>query len=171
MPKIGRRQRALTLFLPCARLQSDIVSSSFAAAAYLKDVLKFPADRKVYVLGMSGIEEELDSVGIKHCGGTAAEDNKQLPAMDFSALRSDDAIDPSVAAVLCGFDMHLNYTKLCKAFKHITRQGADGPVVAGERGGGCHFILTNDDSTFPAAGGPWPGACARVRSPSLLPSH
>jgi 4-nitrophenyl phosphatase len=125
--------------------------------------LKFPADRKVYVIGMHGIEEELDAAGIQHCGGTAPEDNQFLPGGDFSSLRTEEAIDPSVAAVMCGFDMHLNYTKLCKAFKHITREGAEGPVKANERGGGCHFILTNDDSTFPAAGGPWPGEFALSR--------
>lgn len=133
------------------------MSSSFAAAVYLKNALKFPADRKVYVMGMQGIEEELDAVNILHCGGTAAEDNQLLPANDFSSLTSEEAIDPSVGAVLCGFDMHMSYTKLCKAFKHITRKGAEGAVLAGEKGGGCHFILTNDDSIFPAAGEPWPG--------------
>lgn len=110
---------------------------------------------------MHGIEEELDAAGIQHCGGTSPDDNQFLPANDFSSLRNEGAIDPSVAAVMCGFDMHLNYTKLCKAFKHITREGAEGPVKANEKGGGCHFILTNDDSTFPAGGGPWPGWCAR----------
>lgn len=140
-------------------LQSEIISSSFAAAAYLKDVLKFPTDRKVYVLGMHGIEEELDAVGISHCGGTDPEDNKFLPAMDFSSLQKPDAIDPSVGAVMCGFDMNVNYIKLCKAFKYITREGAEGPVREGEKGGGCLYVHTNSDSTFPAAGGPWPGRC------------
>lgn len=138
-------------------IKSEIFSSSYAAAAYLKDVLKFPLDRKVYVLGMHGIEEELDAVGIQHCGGTDPEDNRFLPTLDFTSLQDEKAIDPAVAAVLCGFDMHINYVKLCKAFKHISRPGALGPVKANESGGGCHFILTNDDSTFPAAGGPWPG--------------
>lgn len=59
---------------------------------------------------------------------------------------------------MCGFDMHLSYIKLAKAYKHLTRPGAEGVVEAGQKGGGCHFILTNDDSTFPARGGPWPGA-------------
>lgn len=55
-----------------SRLQSEIFSSSYAAAVYLKKVLNFPADRKVYVLGMEGIESELDAVGIQHCGGTVS---------------------------------------------------------------------------------------------------
>ncbi|SJX65036.1 related to PDR16-protein involved in lipid biosynthesis and multidrug resistance / PHO13-4-nitrophenylphosphatase [Sporisorium reilianum f. sp. reilianum] len=136
----------------------EVFSSSYASAVYLKKVLDFPADRKVYVIGMHGIEEELDAENILHCGGTDAEDNKFLPALDFTSLQNDDAIDPKVGAVVCGFDMHMSYIKLAKAFKHLTRPGFDGPVQAGAEGGGCHFILTNDDSTFPAKGGPWPGA-------------
>jgi 4-nitrophenyl phosphatase len=136
------------------------VSSAYAAAAYLKDVLNFPPDRKVYVLGMQGIEDELDAVGIQHCGGTDTADNKFLPALDFSTLQDEEAIDPSVAAVLCGFDMNINYVKLCKAFKHISRKGAEGEVKANEKGGGCIYMCSNDDGTFPAKGGPWPGAGA-----------
>ncbi|TKY88541.1 hypothetical protein EX895_002529 [Sporisorium graminicola] len=136
----------------------EVFSSSYASAVYLKKVLDFPADRKVYVIGMHGIEEELDAENILHCGGTDPEDNKFLPALDFTSLQNEDAIDPKVGAVVCGFDMHMSYIKLAKAFKHLTRPGFDGPVEAGVNGGGCHFILTNDDSTFPAKGGPWPGA-------------
>ena len=136
----------------------EVFSSSYASAVYLKKVLNFPADRKVYVIGMHGIEEELDAENILHCGGTDTEDNKFLPALDFTSLQNEEAIDPKVGAVVCGFDMHMSYIKLAKAFKHLTRPGFDGPVEAGAVGGGCHFILTNDDSTFPAKGGPWPGA-------------
>ena len=56
--------------------------------------------------------------------------------------------------------MNINYVKLAKAFKYITREGAEGPVEEGKVGGGCHFLFTNDDSTFPAKGGPWPGSGA-----------
>ncbi len=80
--------------------------------------------------------------------------------MDFSELAGSDVLDDNVAAVLCGFDMHINYLKLAKAFKYITRPGAEGDVVSGKGGGGCHFLFTNDDSTFPAKGGPWPGSGA-----------
>jgi phosphoglycolate phosphatase len=46
----------------------EIYSSSFAAAAYLEST-KFPKDKKVYVVGEVGVQEELDLVGIKHFGG------------------------------------------------------------------------------------------------------
>ncbi|KAH2749415.1 hypothetical protein KXW10_006120 [Aspergillus fumigatus] len=148
--------------LRIAASEDEIVSSSFAAAVYLKEVLKFPADRKVFVMGMEGVEAELDAVHIKRCGGTGPEDNKFLAANDYSSLAGEEAIDPSVGAVVCGFDMHMNYGKLCKAFKYLTRDGAQGPVLAGETGGGCHFILTNDDKVVPALGELWPGAGSLV---------
>lgn len=46
----------------------EIYSSSFAAAAYL-DATKFPKDKKVYVVGEVGIQEELDLLGFQHIGG------------------------------------------------------------------------------------------------------
>ncbi|PWN96191.1 2-phosphoglycolate phosphatase [Tilletiopsis washingtonensis] len=147
----------------------DVFSSAYASAVYLKHVLKLPEDRSVYVVGMEGIQEELDAVGVRWCGGTSKEDNVFLPPLDFSSLLSPEAIDPKVGAVLCGFDMHLSYIKLAKAFKHITREGAEGEPKAGEEGGGCYFILTNDDSTFPAKGGPWPGA-GSLSSPLVFAS-
>ena len=39
----------------------EIFSSSFAAAAYLEST-KFPKDKKVYVVGEVGIQQELDLV-------------------------------------------------------------------------------------------------------------
>ena len=35
----------------------ELFSSAYATALYLRDVLHFPADRKVYVVGMAGLEE------------------------------------------------------------------------------------------------------------------
>ncbi|PYH43117.1 putative 4-nitrophenylphosphatase [Aspergillus saccharolyticus JOP 1030-1] len=144
--------------LRIAASEDEIVSSAFAAAIYLKEVLQFPTDRKVFVMGMEGIEAELDAVNIKRCGGTQPGDNKFLPANDYSSLVSEEAMDSSVGAVVCGFDMNLNYGKLCKAFRYLTRDGAQGPVLAGETGGGCHFMLTNDDKVVPALGELWPGS-------------
>lgn len=46
----------------------EIYSSSFAAAAYLGST-KFPKDKKVYVVGEVGVQEELDLLNIKHLGG------------------------------------------------------------------------------------------------------
>lgn len=48
--------------------------------------------------------------------------------------------------MVCGLDTQINYTKLSKAFQYLTRNP------------GCHFIATNEDSTFPSSAGLLPGA-------------
>ena len=62
--------------------------------------------------------------------------------MDFSSLTAD----PSIGAVLCGLDMHINYKKIGKAFRYLRENE------------GCHFVATNMDSTFPTHGSVYPGA-------------
>ena len=53
----------------------EVYSSSYAAAAYLESI-SFPKDKKVYVVGEVGIQEELDLKGINHIGGPADADKK-----------------------------------------------------------------------------------------------
>ncbi|KAI8146307.1 HAD-like domain-containing protein [Fennellomyces sp. T-0311] len=116
----------------------EIFSSAFATAAYLKQVLHFPADKKVYIIGMTGIQEELNAEGIRTCGGDE----------DVDAVFGDEPIpdDPEVGAVVIGLDLKVNYTKYAKAFTYLKRNP------------GCHFILTNGDTTFPTHGNLVPGA-------------
>ncbi|GAA5987992.1 hypothetical protein JCM5350_007852 [Sporobolomyces pararoseus] len=124
----------------------EIFTSAFAAAAYLKNVLKFPQDKKAYVIGEKGLEEELDAVGIKHSGGTDPEDNVFIDLMDFSSIISDK----EVGAVICGLDMHINYKKIAKAHRYLKENE------------GCLFIATNLDSTFPTHGDVYPGAGSTI---------
>ena len=122
-----------------------------------------PKDKKVYVIGMSGIEEELKEEGISYIGGTV-----RLSTLSQSLSQShssnhvivqdptDNTLepfslanfipDPSVGAVLCGLDTAINYTKLSKAFQYLLRNP------------GCAFLATNEDSTYPTADGLLPGA-------------
>ncbi len=53
-------------------LQDEVFGSAYAAAVYLSSVLNFPMDKKVYVIGMSGLEDELRSEGISFIGGTVS---------------------------------------------------------------------------------------------------
>lgn len=53
-------------------LQDEVFGSAYAAAVYLSSVLKFPKDKRVYVIGMSGLEDELRSEGISFIGGTVS---------------------------------------------------------------------------------------------------
>jgi len=121
--------------------------------------MKLPKDKKVYVIGMSGLEEELREEGITFVGGTvrplqrmgnlcvemnATQDPADNTLEPFSL--ADFTLDPSVAVVVCGLDTSINYTKLCKGFQYLTRND------------GCVFLATNEDSTFPDSTGLLPGA-------------
>ncbi|KAI0943030.1 hypothetical protein AcW1_002767 [Taiwanofungus camphoratus] len=119
----------------------EIFGSAYASAVYLSSVMKLPKDKKVYVIGMSGLEEELREEGISFIGGTDPADNTLEP---FSLANFSP--DPSVGAVLVGLDTSVNYTKLSKAFNYLLRNR------------GCAFLATNTDSTYPTAEGLLPGA-------------
>ncbi|KAM5536796.1 hypothetical protein V8D89_009514 [Ganoderma adspersum] len=119
----------------------EIFGSAYATAVYVSSVMKLPKDKKVYVIGMAGLEEELDEEGIAHIGGTDPED---YTLANFSLATWTP--DPSVGAVVCGLDISVNYTKLSKAFNYLTRNP------------GCRFLVTNEDSTYPTADGLLPGA-------------
>ena len=51
-------------------MQDEIYGSAYAAAIYLSSVIKLPKEKKVYVIWMAGLEEELRSEGITCIGGT-----------------------------------------------------------------------------------------------------
>lgn len=53
-----------------SKTKEEIFGSAYASAVYIAEVLKLPKDERVYVIGEAGIEEELDSEGIQHIGGT-----------------------------------------------------------------------------------------------------
>ncbi|KAL2919787.1 hypothetical protein HK105_200704 [Polyrhizophydium stewartii] len=121
----------------------EIFGSSYAAAYYIAHQLDFPKDKRVYVCGMSGICDELASEGIAYCG--AHEDTDHITDM---AHLGDIKTDPSIGAVLFGFDININYTKLARAFTYVHANP------------GCHFLATNSDLTFPAGGTVYPGTGA-----------
>ncbi len=140
--------------------KDEIYGSAYAAAVYLSSVIKLPKDKKVYVIGQAGLEEELQDEGISFIGGTVnllfsprrlfdprlntSQDPVDNTLEPFSL--ADFTLDPAVAAVVCGLDTQINYTKLSKAYQYLTRNPD------------CLFIATNEDSTYPTALGMLPGA-------------
>ena len=69
----GRTSRPTRLGLELTVVpQDEIYGSAFASAVYISSVIKMPKDKKVYVIGMAGLEEELDEEGIAHIGGTVS---------------------------------------------------------------------------------------------------
>ncbi|KAF9495202.1 2-phosphoglycolate phosphatase [Pleurotus eryngii] len=121
----------------------EIYGSAFASAVYISSVIKLPKDKKVFVIGMEGMEEELRDEGISYIGGTDPEDCTFEP-LSLTEFKPD----PSVGAVICGLDTHMTYRKLSKAFQYLTRNPE------------CHFLASNEDSTYPVAGGRLLGAGA-----------
>ncbi|KAJ3291824.1 hypothetical protein HK104_005784 [Borealophlyctis nickersoniae] len=123
----------------------EIFGSAYAAAYYIAHQLDMPKDKKVYVIGMSGICEELAAEGVPYTG--SQEDNDNLSDMaDMSSIKPD----PSIGAVLLGFDLNINYKKLAKAFTYL-HSNKD-----------CHFLATNSDLTYPSAGTVFPGTGAML---------
>ncbi|KAG8893774.1 hypothetical protein FRC00_010072, partial [Tulasnella sp. 408] len=114
----------------------EIFGSAYASAVYISSVLRLPKDEKVYVIGGTGMEEDLDEEGIQHLGGTDPAD-KTLDVFDITKFDRD----PKVTVVLVGYDGAFNYTKLAKAMQYLTRNA------------GCRFLAANEDSTYPVEGG------------------
>ena len=121
----------------------DIYSSSFAAAAYLEQH-PLPAGKKVYVVGMEGICEELALLNIPYIGGPCGNDpttttgggGGRVITLGGSSLRRIDQ-DPDVAAVVVGMDPAINYYKIQYAQLCIHKNKD------------CVFIATNLDMVFP----------------------
>jgi 4-nitrophenyl phosphatase/phosphoglycolate phosphatase len=107
----------------------EIFSSSFAAAAYLEQTNFKASGKKVYVIGETGIAEELDLIGVPWIG--AGDDaGKKIELKSGYALPHD----PDVGAVVVGFDREINYHKIQYAQLCINENDQ------------CEFIATNLDA-------------------------
>jgi len=124
----------------------EILSSSFAAAAYLEQTKFKDSGKKVYVIGEKGIGEELDLVGVNWFG---AETFKGMePDMSKNGVVE---IDHDVGAVVVGFDRWINYYKIQYAQLCINELP------------GCQFIATNRDAvTHLTSAQEWAGNNAMV---------
>ncbi|KAL4996421.1 HAD-like domain-containing protein [Aspergillus recurvatus] len=134
----------------------EIFSSSYSASIYISRILTLPANkRKVFVLGETGIEQELRSENVPFIGGTDPSYRRDITPEDYKLIAAGDEslLDPEVGVVLVGLDFHLNYLKLALAYHYIRR--------------GAVFLATNIDSTLPNSGTLFPGA-GTVSAPLIL---
>ncbi|CEJ56726.1 Putative p-Nitrophenyl phosphatase [Penicillium brasilianum] len=125
----------------------EIFSSSYSSSIYISRILQLPENkRKVYVIGESGIEQELRSENIPFIGGTDPAYRRDIEPEDYKRVAAGDPslLDPEVGVVLVGLDFHLNYLKLALAYQYVKR--------------GAIFLATNIDSTLPNSGTLFPGA-------------
>ncbi|KAK3070985.1 hypothetical protein LTS18_014960, partial [Coniosporium uncinatum] len=123
----------------------EVFGSSYSAAIYISRILKLsPPRNKVYVLGESGVEAELQSENIPYIGGTDASLRRDITPEDFQGMADGSMLDPDVGCVLIGLDFHVNYLKMALAFQYLQK--------------GAVFLATNIDSTLPMAKSFFPGA-------------
>merc|ERR1719509_736890 len=101
----------------------DIIGTAYLAAAY--------------VVGSSGITQELDDVGIKYLpiGPEPVSDTLTLETIKLAPV----PIDPRVGAVVVGFDIHISFAKILKGASYANLPGA-------------LFVATNTDEQFPMKG-------------------
>ncbi|EAS28870.3 phosphoglycolate/pyridoxal phosphate phosphatase [Coccidioides immitis RS] len=125
----------------------EIFSSSYSAAVYISRILNLPPNkRKVFAIGETGIEQELQAENIQYIGATDPAYRRDITPEDYSKIAAGDSslLDPEVGVVLVGLDFHINYLKISLAYHYIRR--------------GAIFLATNIDSTLPNAGSLFPGA-------------
>lgn len=56
-------------------------------------MVKLPSDKKVYVIGESGIEEELRNEGVQYFGGTDPEERIQMQEEDYTNFVPDPEVN------------------------------------------------------------------------------
>jgi len=113
---------------------NDIFSSAYSTAYYLGNVIKFPKDKRVYVIGTKGLIKEIEDAGVNAFG---YEDNITEPFTSEENVFKSIEPDDSVGAVVVGFDMKINYKKYAKAYTYINSNPE------------CLFLITNSDITYP----------------------
>ncbi|KAJ9622349.1 p-nitrophenyl phosphatase [Taxawa tesnikishii (nom. ined.)] len=125
----------------------EVFGSSYSAAVYISRILKLqPPKNKVFVLGESGIEAELQSENVPYIGGTDPSLRRDIEPSDYTSIADGSALDPDVGVVLTGLDFHVNYLKLSMGLHYLRR--------------GATYLATNVDSTLPNSHTLFPGAGA-----------
>ncbi|XP_054267945.1 glycerol-3-phosphate phosphatase-like [Macrosteles quadrilineatus] len=108
--------------------KEEIVSTAHLTANYLKSQ---NFNKKVYIVGSSGIAKELDNVGIKNFGV-----GPDPMTTNMTKLVTEVKLEPDVGAVVVGFDEHFSLPKMLKAATYLEQKGS-------------LFIATNTDERFP----------------------
>jgi len=127
--------------------KEEILGTSKLLALYMK---KLNFKGLVYTIGTKGIEEELESVGIKSFGYGP----DPMQGDNIMSLATEVDLKPDVKAVVVGFDPHFSLPKLLKASSYVHRNKD------------CLFLATNTDESIPVpeSGALFPGTGSLVRA-------
>lgn len=117
--------------------EDKIFPTCYSAASTLKNRLKIASGSKIWVLGDTGIEEELVAAGYVPVGGSDARLNVDFD-MDHELLQ----VDPDVKAVVVGSTKEFNYMRIATSLQYLLHNDKALPFV------GC-----NIDRTYPAGDG------------------
>lgn len=121
-----------------------MISTAYLAGQYLKQ-LNF--DKKVYIVGSTGISRELDAIGIRSTGVGPDVLNGSL----MTLVKEQFKPEADVGAVIVGFDEHISFPKMMKAASYLN----DPSVI---------FIGTNTDERFPMPNFVVPGTGSIVKA-------
>jgi len=97
-------------------LRHECYGTAFATASYIKEELKLPEHRLVYLIGGPGLEQALYNLNIMYLGRGTSDDNYFPTVGDVRQMRTN----PAVAAVVCANDMRLNPLKIARASQFLS---------------------------------------------------
>lgn len=130
--RVGYQKKIQSFGIECEK--NEVWGSSYMAAKYLTSV-NFKG--KAYIVGQSGIADELEEVGIAWRG---VEEHAFFPGSGERDPAKFE-VDRDIGAVVVGLDTKFTYSKAAYALLHL-QSSTD-----------CIFVATNPDNTYPAAGG------------------
>lgn len=120
----------------------EIVSSSFAAAAYLRSI---GFTKRVLLIGPQGVREELEEAGLTYIDSTQLD----LPLYTTTDSMLDTKVDPDIGAVLVGWDPYFSYSKM--VYASICLREVSGCVLVATNTD--HADKINDVRMMPGTGG------------------
>ncbi len=160
---VKSRQECLAKFedLGIEAYSEEMIPSSFAAAEYLRLEQDCVNVKKVFVIGSEGLKEEIRKNGknLEVYGGQDAEWSSAVMKFekDFNSMVVDETMIHA-GAVVCGWDLSFNFTKLAHA--SLCLQKMKKPL----------FIATNRDAYDRLEDRDIPGNGAAVPNPNPKPN-
>lgn len=114
-------------------LPSSIFNSGYMLARHLRNIYQNIISPSVYVIGASGLVDELKLFGFNVLGSTE-DDEMVIDKVNLTSLTWDN---DNISAVIVGNDVKINYYKISRAIYYLLKDK------------NCLFFCTNRDPIFP----------------------